>query len=165
VDYRYRDNFLDRRVGAPMAYNHVRGELSVRAHDGIDIYAPTGTPVLAPFDGVVIDQARRWAPWDPARYGVTVAILSQERTSEGYVVLLCHLDSATVRPGDLVARGQVVGRTGRSGNMADSQVATHLHLELRSPFTFPVREAGIMREMDAFNPYPSLRAADPHRRS
>jgi murein DD-endopeptidase MepM/ murein hydrolase activator NlpD len=162
VRYRYRNNWLHRRDGAPEDYNHARGLRRgrvVRAHDGIDIYAPRGAPVVAPFAGLVIDPAERWQPWSSERYGETVVILSQEPASEGYVALLSHLDVAFVEPGTVVRRGEVIGLNGDSGNAEESP--PHVHFELRAPFMLAWEEAGTLRLVDAFNPYASLRAADP----
>jgi murein DD-endopeptidase MepM/ murein hydrolase activator NlpD len=164
-DYRYRDNFLNLRDGKPRGYNHVAlaadGTLE-RRHDGIDVYVHAGTPIVAPFTGVVIHPGWRWKPWYPERYGITVAVLSTERGSRGYLAVMSHLATAKVRPGDTVKRGQVIGTQGDTGNAKGQSV--HLHFELRSPFLFAVREAGAVRRLDAFNPYASLVAADPRRR-
>ena len=165
VRYRYTNDFLARRAGVVRPYNHVwgrnRDRTLHRAHDGVDIYVRLGVPVLAPFDGVVVDAATRWKPWDRSRAGLTVAIVSEERPSRGYAALLMHLSRVAVRPGQRVSRGQVVGATGDTGNARGLPV--HLHFELRAPFRFPVREAGRRRLMDAVDPYPSLAAADPRR--
>lgn len=162
--YRYRDNFGDPRDGLAEGYNHAHsrsaGEI-LRAHDGIDIYAATGTAVVAPFDGVVIDPSARWKPWIPDRYGRTAAILSAEPTSEGYTALLTHLDVLYVEPGQQVHRGEVVGTAGDSGNAEGGR--PHLHFELRAPFPLRWTQLGERRLVDAFNPYPSLLAADPRR--
>jgi murein DD-endopeptidase MepM/ murein hydrolase activator NlpD len=161
VRYRYRDNWLHERPGPPKHYNHVRlrrGNV-VRAHDGIDVYARPDTPVVAPFAGEVIEPAVRWQPWLPERYGATVVIVSREPQSEGYVAVLSHLAVAFVEPGDSVRRGEVIGLNGDSGNAEGGPA--HLHFELRAPFVLEWDEAGETRLVDAFNPYPSLRAADP----
>jgi murein DD-endopeptidase MepM/ murein hydrolase activator NlpD len=164
--YSYSDNFLVRRVGTLYSYNHalpaMGGGLS-RAHDGVDIYVPLGTPVLSPFDGAVIDPAARWKPWVAARYGIVAVIASAEPTSRGYVAILAHLSVRTVKPGDRVQRGQVLGRTGRTGNAEATR--PHLHFELRAPFRLRVKVGTLVRRVDAFDPYPSLVAADPRRRS
>lgn len=161
ASYRYRDNWLNRRPGPPEHYNHVRGRRGtlVRAHDGTDIYARTGTPVVAPFSGQVIEPAERWQPWHPERYGETVVIISDEPLSEGYAALLSHLGVTFVEPGDVVRRGEVVGLAGNSGNAEGGPA--HVHFELRAPFVLEWLELGEIRLIDAFNPYPSLRAADP----
>ena len=45
----------------------------------------------------------------------------------------------------------------------DESVRTHLHFELRAPFLLDWSPLGEARTIDAFNPYPSLMAADPKR--
>jgi murein DD-endopeptidase MepM/ murein hydrolase activator NlpD len=163
--YSYSDNFLVSRVGTPYWYNHVlatSGGKLRRAHDGVDIYVPNGTPVLSPFDGVVLDPATRWKPWLPARYGIVAVIASAEPTSRGYVAILAHLSRMNVRPGDRVQRGEVLGRTGRTGNAEATR--PHLHFELRAPFRLSVNVGRVVRRVDAFDPYASLVAADPARR-
>jgi murein DD-endopeptidase MepM/ murein hydrolase activator NlpD len=164
--YAYRNNFLDPREGAPEPYNHGRvdraGEL-IRLHDGIDIYAELGEPLIAPFSGTVIDPAIRWQPWIPDRYGRTVIIVSDEPQTAGYTALLSHLDRVWVEIGQHVARGQVVGTVGRTGNADEQSVHPHVHFELRAPFLLDWTQLGHDRVLDAFNPYQSLVAADPRR--
>ena len=162
TEYHYRNNWLERRDGPPDPYNHAKvgpdGQL-IRLHDGIDIFAPEGEPVLSPFDGVVIDPATKWTPWVPDRYGLTVAIQSQEPTSAGYYAILVHLDKIWVDIGQHVSRGEVIGVLGRTGNAENVQ--PQLHFELRAPFLIDWLPIGEDRKVDAFNPYPSLVAADP----
>lgn len=164
TNYQYRDNFLDVRTGAPDDYNHSRardGEVE-RLHDGIDIYAAIGQPLLAPFSGVVIDPRSRWQPWERQRYGQTVVIVSDEPTSEGYVALFAHAADVWVEIGQHVTRGQVVGTLGRTGNAEDQSFKPHVHFELRAPFLIDWTPLGEAHAIDAFNPYPSLAEADPN---
>jgi len=166
TSYRYRDNFLDPREGSPDDYNHARmgaDGTAHRLHDGIDIYAAQGEPLIAPFSGLVVDPSTRWQPWERARYGETVVIESDEPTSAGYLALFVHMANVWVEPGTHVGRGQVVGTVGRTGNADDESVRTHLHFELRAPFALDWSPLGEDRAIDAFNPYPSLVAADPKR--
>jgi len=162
--YRYRDNWGDLRPGSAEHYNHAHsrhgGELR-RAHDGIDLYARRGEPVLAPFAGLVVKPAELWQPWHPERYGRTAVIVSTEPTSAGYISLLSHLDRLWVKPGQEVRRGEVIGTVGSTGNAEGGPA--HVHFELRAPFRLAWREVGKERMVDAFNPYPSLVAADPRR--
>jgi murein DD-endopeptidase MepM/ murein hydrolase activator NlpD len=161
--YHYRDNWLGRRTGPPDPYNHAGtnsdGEL-VRLHDGIDIYAPENEPVVAPFDGTIIDPETKWTPWEPDRYGLTVVVESDEPQTTGYTAVLVHLDRVWVDIGQHVTRGQVIGVLGRTGNAED--VRPQLHFELRAPFLIDWTPIGEPRKVDAFNPYPSLTAADPN---
>ena len=164
--YHYRDNFLEAREGAPDDYNHARVNdegLTHRLHDGIDIYASEGEPLVATFSGTVIDAASRWQPWEPDRYGKTIVIVSDEPGTAGYTSIYVHCDRVWVEPGTHVSRGQVVGTLGRTGNAETQSVRAHLHFELRAPFLLDWSPTGEIRAIDAFNPYPSLVAADPKR--
>jgi murein DD-endopeptidase MepM/ murein hydrolase activator NlpD len=160
--YRYGDRWRAARVGTVYPYEEVRGRAPdgtlLRAHDGVDLLVKLGTPVLAAFDGVVIDPAPIWRPWDPGRYGTVVVIRSTESSSPGYVAIAAHLSRRAFRVGDAVHRGQVVGWTGRTGNAAGT--LPHLHFELRAPFRIAQTWNGIRRLLDVFDPLPSLLAAD-----
>ncbi len=162
--YRFGDGWRARRAGVVYQYNQIRGIAPdgslLRAHDGTDLVVPTGTLVVSPWNGVVVDPRRLWTPWDPARYGKVVVIRSTEPTSRGYLVILAHLSRQSVALGNTVRRGQVVGRTGRTGNAAGT--APHLHTEIRSPFKIRYGYAGVRRQLDVFDIEPSLRAADPN---
>lgn len=87
-----------------------------RPHTGIDISAPTGTPILAAAQGRVTVAGRR------AGYGLTVIV----DHGFGYSTLYAHASEVKVRVGQEVSRGDVIARVGRSG------VATspHLHYEV-----------------------------------
>ena len=163
--YRYGELWRIPRVGVVYAYNQIRGVTSrgglLRAHDGVDIGVANGTAVFAPFAGVVVNPATLWKPWDPARYGTVVVIRSTEAQSRGYLVILAHLSRRNVVPGATVRRGQLVGRTGQTGNAGGTP--PHLHVELRAPFKIAFAYAGVRRSLDVFDPLPSLLAADPNR--
>lgn len=162
--YRYGELWRVPRLGVVHGYNQIRGVTSrgvlLRAHDGVDLPVRNGTLVLAPFAGVVVNPATIWKPWDPQRYGTVVVIRSTEAQSRGYLVILAHLSRRSVVPGDSVRRGQVVGRTGQTGNAAGTP--PHLHFELRAPFAIAYAYAGVRRSLDVFDPLPSLHDADPN---
>jgi murein DD-endopeptidase MepM/ murein hydrolase activator NlpD len=161
--YSYGDGWRVRRVGVVHPYNQIRGVAGdgtlLRAHDGVDLTAAIGTLVLAPFAGRVVNPVQIWRPWDPGRYGLVVAIQSVESTSRGYYAILVHLSRQSVRIGQVVRRGQVIGRTGITGDAAGT--VPHLHFELRAPFPIEFHYAGVVRLLDDFDPLPSLKAADP----
>ncbi len=163
ASYQYGDAWRVPRLGIVYPYNQIHGVgpggVLLRAHDGVDIQVKVGTPVLAPFAGVVIDPKATWKPWDPTRYGNVVAIRSTEASSRGYETILVHLSVQNVKVGQAVKRGQVVGKTGITGN-AEGTIP-HLHFELRTPFQVEFHYAGVTRLLDSFDPMPSLLAADP----
>jgi murein DD-endopeptidase MepM/ murein hydrolase activator NlpD len=93
------------------------GPRGMSFHDGIDIAAPEGTPILAIEDGEVIysDQLRG--------YGNMVIL----RHAGGIISVYAHNESNLVREGQSVARGEVVARVGSTGRVS----GPHLHFEIR----------------------------------
>ena len=90
-----------------------------RTHEGIDIMAPEGTPVLAATDGTLV----RF--FDSERGGVTVY---QFDARERYVFYYAHLSArADVREGQSVQQGDVIGFVGQTGNAP----VPHLHFEIQ----------------------------------
>jgi len=89
-----------------------------KRNDGIDISMPTGTPVKAAENGVVI-----YSGDGLKEYGKTVLI----RHDDGLVTVYAHADKLNVNRGDKVARGQVIASSGMSGVAKTPR----LHFEVR----------------------------------
>lgn len=87
-----------------------------RLHTGLDIAAPTGTPIRAAAAGVVTTS--RWL----AGYGRTVILRHEDRT----LTLYAHASKLLVRSGQTVEQGQIIARVGSSGN----STGPHLHFEV-----------------------------------
>lgn len=85
-------------------------------HRGVDVALPEGAPVKAMARGRV-----RYAG-TMAGYGTVVWLEHPGQILSVYA----HLSRAEVRPGESVARGQVIGRAGRTGRAE----APHLHFEI-----------------------------------
>lgn len=92
-----------------------------KAHGGTDFAAPAGTPIYAVEDGVVII-AR-----GSSSYGNYV-VINHGTAADGntYATLYAHMTSYAVSSGQWVARGDVIGYVGSTGN----STGNHLHLEL-----------------------------------
>ena len=94
-------------------------------HPGIDLSAPEGTPIYAPADGVVSFagryNARRSIAW--WRYGNLVSL----RNGERFVTLYGHLETVTVKAGQRVKQGDLIGTVGNTGWSTNP----HLHYEVR----------------------------------
>lgn len=91
-------------------------------NEGINIAVPEGTPVKAAEGGVVA-----YAGSELKGYGNLVLI----RHPNGYVSAYAHNGELSVKRGENVKRGQVVAKSGQSGNVASPQ----LHFELRKGST------------------------------
>ncbi len=85
-----------------------------RRHEGIDIFAPRGTPVIAAEAGRVTRVG------DTPRGGKNVWVRGDQRS-----FYYAHLDSIAVSPGDRVRRGEVLGTLGNTGNAVTT--SPHLH--------------------------------------
>lgn len=94
---------------------YVRGYYA--GHSGIDIAAPTGTPIYAANGGPIL-----YAGWNNWGYGTTVVI------GHGpWSTLYGHMSSRAVGCGQVVGAGQIIGYVGSSGK----STGPHLHFEIR----------------------------------
>lgn len=105
-----------------------------RQHEGVDIFAPRGTPILATTPGVVLNIGENRLG------GRTVMILGPGGQRHYYAHLERYRED--LKEGQWVEAGDVVGYVGDSGNARGTP--THLHY-------------GIYTAGGAINPYPLLR--------
>lgn len=91
-------------------------------HKGIDFASPVGTPVHASLDGVVVIAQQDGMP--VSGYGIATVI----KHDNGTWTLYAHQSSQSVRVGDRVTKGQVIGATGATGQVD----GPHLHFEIRT---------------------------------
>lgn len=89
-----------------------------RFHTGIDLAAPVGTPIFAARAGQVST-----AGWSRYGYGLHVII----DHGGGQETLYAHMSRITVRPGQWVDRGELIGHVGSTG----WSTGPHLHFEVR----------------------------------
>jgi murein DD-endopeptidase MepM/ murein hydrolase activator NlpD len=85
-------------------------------HSGLDLAAPSGTPVLAPAAGIAV------AVGEAGSCGIHVLL----DHGPGLVTLYCHLSEAAVRAGEPVLAGAQIGSVGTSG----LSTGPHLHFEV-----------------------------------
>ena len=89
-----------------------------KANDGINLAVPEGTPVKAAEDGVVAYSGN-----ELKGYGNLILV----RHSNGYVTAYAHASELLVKRGDTIKRGQVIAKSGQSGEVSSPQ----LHFEIR----------------------------------
>lgn len=87
-----------------------------RSHEGVDIFAKKGTPVIAPTDGYITRV-------NTTKLGGKVVWMNDGKRRHAYY--FAHLDSQMVKPGVKVKQGDVVGTVGNTGNAR--YTPAHLH--------------------------------------
>ena len=95
-----------------------------RQHRGIDVAAPTGTPILASADGVVV----RSTDPDGTGWGTHIVV----KHANDIYSLVAHLSRRDVGVNTEVTQGQKIGEVGSTG----FSTGPHLHVEWRSGPTF-----------------------------
>ncbi len=94
-------------------------------HYGVDISAPTGTPVHAAASGTV---AGAFNDGQLQRSGITVSL----RHDDGHTATLYeHLSNYTVQRGQRVEQGTLIGHVGSTNSVPGGHTTTpHLHMEV-----------------------------------
>jgi murein DD-endopeptidase MepM/ murein hydrolase activator NlpD len=115
-----------------------------RLHQGVDIAAPKGTPVLAAADGIVSQVTSD-------RLGGLV--IYQTDTEHGLTLYYAHLSRQLAKPGQRVKRGQTIALVGNTGNAIHT--GPHLHFGVVPFFQKPTDPLPFL---DARGARPSLPA-------
>lgn len=97
-------------------------------HSGIDLVKAHKSPILAFIPGTVTHARMGVDGTGYGGYGNVVAI----RDKNGNTQLYAHLDSISVKVGQVVTQGQEVGKQGTTGRSTGS----HLHYEVRTNGTY-----------------------------
>ena len=108
---------VEHHLSSPFGVRHDPFNLGLAQHEGIDLVAPSGSPILAAAAGVVV-QADRMGP-----YGLAVDI----DHGRGFTTRYAHASKLEVAVGDAVQAGQPIARVGSTGR----STAPHLHYEVR----------------------------------
>ena len=89
----------------------------VKMHEGLDVGAKTGAPIVAPADGIVIFSGRK------PGFGIKV----QLDHGFGVETIFAHAQASTVKKGQIVSRGDIIAQIGNTGY----STGPHLHYEIR----------------------------------
>ena len=108
-------------------FDAIKGREPRRLHLGVDIWAPGGTPVMAPLDGVVHSFAFNNQPGD---YGATI-ILSHRLARQSFFTLYGHLSHSSIQQlqeGKQIKSGEPFAFLGIPEE--NGQWPPHLHFQL-----------------------------------
>ncbi len=94
-----------------------RESIRSSAHRGLDIAAPTGTPIKAAASGTVVS----------AGYSGSYGKMMLISHGNGVQTLYGHCSQLNVSAGQTVTQGQIIGKVGTTGHVT----GPHLHLEVR----------------------------------
>lgn len=89
----------------------------IKMHEGLDIAAPPGTPIIAPADGIVKSVGNRGG------FGLTLKI----DHGYGFSTLYAHCQRIKVTVGTKIKRGDIIAYVGNTGK----STGPHLHYEVR----------------------------------
>ncbi len=87
-----------------------QARFGMRGHNGIDIGCPKNTPILSVNDGTVYKTG-----FDNGGFGNFVKIIHQASDGSYYKSTYAHLNDYTIKKGDRVIKGQLIGHSGDSG--------------------------------------------------
>jgi len=121
----YKDSRFDYFQGGE-SHDHPAHDIFIQDIDANTLEDSTGKHVdaLAMVSGVVFWTVSDWKPGDFGRGGNSVKLFDPESQAMFYY---SHLDSVTVKVGDIVKAGDKVGTIGRTGRKA-VKGKTHLHI-------------------------------------
>jgi murein DD-endopeptidase MepM/ murein hydrolase activator NlpD len=108
------------------------GKPNGQQNDGINLAVPEGTTFKAAESGTVA-----YAGNELKGYGNLILL----RHANGFVTAYAHASELTVKKGDIVKRGQVIGKAGATGHVTSPQ----LHFEIRKGAT-PVDPIAYLKE-------------------
>lgn len=105
---------VEGRISGQFGNQRIFNGIPKNPHTGVDIAAPEGTPVKAAGDGKVILSGKDYF------YTGNMVIIDH---GQGLQTIYAHLKEATVKEGDFVVKGDVIGTVGKTGRATGA----HLH--------------------------------------
>ncbi|MGB9848147.1 MAG: murein hydrolase activator EnvC family protein [Minisyncoccia bacterium] len=138
-------------VTSASKYFYNIGRYKTPTHNGIDLKASIGTPIYAAEDGEVVAVGNQDLYCYKGAYGKFIVI----RHYNNLTTLYAHLSLQTVKKGDIVKRGDIIGYSGSSG----FATGPHLHFTVYFSPTFQMTSSASCGPMPIgapVNPLPYL---------
>lgn len=104
------------RISSIFGLRRFFNEQERRPHSGLDIAADEGTPIKAVADGTVIDTGDFF-------FSGNMIYLDH---GQGIISLYAHLSKISVKPGDKIMQGDIIGEVGQTGRVT----GPHLHFAI-----------------------------------
>jgi murein DD-endopeptidase MepM/ murein hydrolase activator NlpD len=104
---------VDGRLSSLFGLKRFFNDIPKRPHSGLDIAAPTGTPILSPASGKVINTGKYY-------FNGNTVFLDH---GQGLLSAYLHMNEISVKPGQQVKQGEILGTVGETGRVT----GPHLH--------------------------------------
>jgi murein DD-endopeptidase MepM/ murein hydrolase activator NlpD len=104
---RFIDPLPGKEITTTFGVRRIINRIPKSSHSGIDLAADVGEPVRAPNDGVAVLAEDQF-------FSGNSVVLDH---GQGIYTMFFHLSEVTVRPGQAVMKGDVIGRTGATGRV------------------------------------------------
>jgi murein DD-endopeptidase MepM/ murein hydrolase activator NlpD len=104
---------VDGRLSSLFGLKRFFNDIPKRPHNGLDIAAVTGTPILAPATAKVIDTGNYY-------FNGNTVFLDH---GQGLLSAYLHMNEISVKPGQIVKQGDTLGTVGATGRVT----GPHLH--------------------------------------